>query len=74
MHNKRFYLPRAAYEILPLFYLGLGLSCLLASQSIVLTILGALLVARGLYTSILRINYRSPRQALAKSPVYRREQ
>lgn len=73
MRNKRLFLPKAAYEILPLLYLGLGIASLLNSQSIALDILGAWLVARGLFTSVLRINYRSPLQALTKSPVRRRE-
>lgn len=73
MSNKRFFLPKAVYEILPLLYLGFGTASLMANHSLGLDILGALLVARGLFSSILRINYRSPHQALTKSPVRHRE-
>lgn len=73
MSNKRFYLPKAVYEIIPLLYLGLGVACLMANLSLGLNILGALLIARGLFNSLLRLNYRSPHQALTKSPIRHRE-
>ena len=73
MSNKRFFLPKAVYEILPLFYILIGVAALLHSHHIALDVLAAWLIARGLFTSLLRFNYRSPRQALSKSPVKRRE-
>ena len=73
MSTKRIYLPKAVYEIIPLLYLGLGAVSLLANHSLGLDILGTLLIARGLFNSLLRINYRSPHQALTKSPVRYRE-
>lgn len=73
MRIKRIFLPKPVYEVFPLLYLTLGTSCIVASQSIGLDILGAYLIAQGLFKSILRLNYRSPRQALTKSPVRQRE-
>ena len=73
MRTNRIPLPKAVYELLPFFYLGLGTTCLLVNHSLGLDILGAYLMARGLFKTILRINYRSPHQALTQSPLHRRE-
>ncbi|MDH5446548.1 MAG: hypothetical protein OEY52_13430 [Gammaproteobacteria bacterium] len=73
MTNKSYRLPKAVYEVLPFFYLMLGTSSLLLDHSIGLDILGAVLIARGLYTLLLRLNYRSPNQALQKSPIRHRD-
>lgn len=72
MQAKRLIIPKPVYEALPLFYLCLGISCLVGNVSTGLDIIGGLLIARALFTAILRINYRSPHQALTKSPVPRR--
>lgn len=68
MNTKRIILPKPVYELLPLLYLSLGTSCLTLSPSIGLDILGTGLIAMGLFQTILRINYRSPHQALNHSP------
>lgn len=73
MRINRIFLPRAVYELFPLLYLGLGTACMVIDHSPALMVLGAILIGRGLFTVILRINYRSPKQALAKSPLPRRE-
>jgi len=72
MKTKRIHLPKAIYELLPLLYLSLGASCILSSHSIGLSVVGAYLIAQGLFKSVLRINYRSPDQALTQSPTHRR--
>lgn len=64
MRTKHLILPKPLYELIPLFYLGLGTSCLMAGESMALSVLGAVLICQGLFTSILRINYRSPHQVL----------
>lgn len=74
MKINRKFLPKPLYEILPFLYLALGTGGLLANHSLGLDILCAYLLARGLFKMILRINYRSPRQALTKSPSRHREQ
>lgn len=72
MRIKAIFLPKPVYEVFPILILSLGASCIVASQSIGLDILGAYLIAQGLFKSILRLNYRSPHQALTKSPARRR--
>lgn len=72
MRSKLLYLPKPLYEILPVLYLSLGTVCVLAGHSVSLDILGAFLLSQGLFNSILRINYRSPQQALSQSPLRRR--
>ena len=67
MRTKRLILPKPLYELIPLFYLGLGTSCLVASESVALSVLGAVFICQGLFTSVLRINYRSPHQVLNQS-------
>ena len=73
MSKKQTFLPKPVYEILPLLYLSLGAAGINASHSLTLDILAAYLIARGLFNIILRINYRSPHQALTKGPVPRRD-
>lgn len=72
MLSKHIFLPKPIYELLPLFYLSLGLACIMAGHSIGFDLLAAYLSARGLFHVILRINYRSPNQALTQSPRRRR--
>ncbi len=72
MSTRRFFLPKPVYELLPILYLSLGAGCIALSPSIGMNILGAILIVRGLFKSILRVNYRSPDQALRHSPLHRR--
>lgn len=73
MRTKRFFLPKAVYELFPLISLSLGVSCIVVSQSIGLSMLGVYLIAKGLFKSILRFNYRSPHQALTQNAIRQRE-
>lgn len=67
MRIKRLFVPKPVYELFPILYLGLGISCIVSNESVGLVILGAYLIVQGLFKSILRFNYRSPHQALTQS-------
>lgn len=73
MITKHIFFPKAIYELFPLLYISLGAICIIANYSIGLDILAAYLIIQGLFKSILRINYRSPLQALTQSPIHRSE-
>jgi len=73
MKISRLYLPKPVYEIFPFLYVGLGAACIATSHSSGLNILGAYFIFQGVFKSILRLNYRSPHQALTKSPSRQRE-
>ncbi len=74
MRIKSIFIPKPIYELFPLLYLSLGASCIAINQSIVLDILGTYLIIQALFKLILRLNYRSPLQALTQSPLHRSEQ
>jgi len=73
MQSKRLFLPKPLYELVPFVYLILGASCIVMDHSIGLALVGAYLIAQGLFKSILRLNYRSPSQALRQGPFSRRD-
>lgn len=73
MRTKRHFLPKPVYELFPFISLSLGISCIVAGHSIGLSMLGACLIAQGLFKSILRFNYRSPHQALTQNAIRPRE-
>ena len=64
MQKKKFRLPKAIYETLPLFYLVTGVLVMFTVYSPLTLISGGVLVLAGLLIRQMRRNYRSPHQAL----------
>ena len=64
MQKKKFRLPKAIYEGLPLFYLVSGVLVMFLLYSPLALVSGGVLVMMGLLIRQMRRNYRSPHQAL----------
>ena len=67
MQKKKFLLPKAIYEALPLFYILTGLLVVLTFYSPLARVSGSILASMGLLIFLLRRNYRSPSQALGQN-------
>ena len=67
MQKKKFLLPKAIYESLPLLYITMGLLVVFTLSSTLALISGAILALMGLLIWQLRRNYRSPYQALTRN-------
>jgi len=67
MQKKKFLLPKAIYEALPLFYMLMGLLVVFTLYSTLAWVSGSVLAIMGLLIFLLRRNYRSPHQALSQN-------